>query len=78
MLQTFEPNKIKYKLCNMLISISTLDKFLIIVSAATSFKDLTLRGGGRIGCELVKNQPDTGFLATHESLHLDHEVSAGH
>ena len=78
MLQTFEPNKIKYKLCNMFISISTLDKFLTVVSAATSCKELTVRGGGRIGCELVKNQPDTGFLATHESLHLDHEVSAGH
>ena len=78
MLQTFEPNKIKYKLCNMFISISTLDKFLTVVSAATSCKELTVRGGGRIGCELVKNQPDTGFLAAHESLHLDHDVSAGH
>ena len=62
----------------MFISISTLDKFLIILSAATSFMDLTLRGGGRIGCELVMDQPDTVFLAAYESLHLYHAVSAGH
>ena len=62
----------------MFMSMGTLNKCLIIVSAATSCKELTVRGGERIGCEVVKNQPDTGFLAAHESLHLDHDVSAGH
>jgi len=37
---------------------------------ATSCKELTRRGGGRIGCELVKDRPDTGSLAAHENLHL--------